>query len=113
MNNKVRGTIGELLACLLLKMKFYKIVARNYRSKYGEIDIIASKKDIIVFLEVKVRTKIDQFDQPVHYTQSDRIKRLAELYLLKYNKCNKYFNIRFDLIIIRSLYKVEHYQNVW
>ena len=53
---KELGARGEALAERALKKDGYKIVERNYRSRFGEIDIIAIDKDTLVFIEVKTRS---------------------------------------------------------
>ena len=55
MNNKRIGTLGEELAGIMLQEKGYKILAKNFRCRYGEIDIIASKNGVLAFVEVKTR----------------------------------------------------------
>ena len=50
--NKI-GKFGEDVACLFLKKHGYKVVERNYLKKWGELDIVASKKGILCFVEVK------------------------------------------------------------
>lgn len=52
------GRKGEELAVAYLKSKGFRIIARNFRSKVGEIDIIACEKDTLVFIEVKTRWSI-------------------------------------------------------
>ena len=52
------AVIGEDIAVNYLKKKGYKIIERNFRKGYGEIDIIALKKNVLVFVEVKTRTVI-------------------------------------------------------
>ena len=49
------GKIGEDYAIKLLKAKGYKILARNFRSKFGEIDVVAQESGVLVFVEVKTR----------------------------------------------------------
>lgn len=49
------GKVGEDLACQLLQKHGYRILTRNFRSKFGEIDIVAQEKDTLVFVEVKTR----------------------------------------------------------
>lgn len=49
------GILGEDLAVKFLKKNGYKILQRNFRSKLGEIDIVAQEKDVLVFVEVKTR----------------------------------------------------------
>lgn len=60
MDNKTLGKRGENLASLLLILKGYRIIKRNYRTKTSEIDIIARKGDTYVFAEVKTRSS-DQY----------------------------------------------------
>lgn len=54
-HTKHLGNAGEEEAASYLKKRGYKILERNYRTKFGEIDIVASKKRAIVFVEVKTR----------------------------------------------------------
>lgn len=55
MSTKTLGDRGENLASELLQKNGYKILTRNFRSKFGEIDIVALDKDTLVFIEVKTR----------------------------------------------------------
>lgn len=98
--NKIKGDIGEELATQFLKKEKYKILARNYSTHIGEIDIIATKNSVIVFVEVKARTS-NEFGRPaeaVNYRKQQKIHLVAEQYLQKYNLENK--EIRFDVIEI-------------
>ena len=54
-HNQSLGKAGEEKACSFLQEQGYSILARNYRSPYGEIDIIAQVDDILCFVEVKTR----------------------------------------------------------
>ena len=53
------GRLGEELAALRLMEQDYQILSRNYRCRFGEIDIIAEKKGILTFVEVKTRSRED------------------------------------------------------
>jgi Holliday junction resolvase-like predicted endonuclease len=55
--NKLTGNRGETLACEFLQKKGYKILQRNYRSKWGEVDIIAKINQMVVFVEVKTKQR--------------------------------------------------------
>lgn len=62
-NNKIIGAKGEEEVCKYLIRKGYTIIDRNFRCKQGEIDIIASKLNELIFIEVKTRRNI-QFGYP-------------------------------------------------
>jgi putative endonuclease len=63
MKRKETGDLGEKLAGNFLKKNGYKICQTNYRCPHGEIDIIATKKDYLVFIEVRTK-KSAQFGTP-------------------------------------------------
>lgn len=94
------GKSGEELAADLLKRNGYKIIARNYRTKLGEIDIIASDKDTVCFIEVKLRSS-DRFGTPqeaVLNKKQRQISKASLLYLKDNNLLNK--KARFDVVSI-------------
>ena len=77
------GAWGETLAADYLRKKRYRIVACNYKTRFGEIDLIARSRTDIVFVEVKLR-RSDQFVQAREYVGSqkqNRIRTSAELWL--------------------------------
>ena len=79
------GRLGERYAAGSLERKGYKIAAQNFRCKFGEIDIIAEKGDIIAFIEVKTRAA-DSFYRPVEAVTAAKRRKLiktAQLYMLK------------------------------
>jgi len=91
-----------------LKEEGYFILDRNYRNRYGEIDIIAKKDKCLIFIEVKTRTNLDYGDplEAINKLKISRIKRLASFYIAS-NKLSG-FNPRFNVISIiinRSLIK--------
>lgn len=92
------GDLGEELAAGILKQKGYEIVARKYRCKAGEIDIIAREKDNLVFVEVKTRMTAD-FGRPAESVTREKqrhIKRTAASFLQ--NHRHDEFNITFQVI---------------
>lgn len=60
---QVIGKWGESLAADFLSKKGYKILARNFRTEYGEIDLIVTREDVLIFVEVKTRTS-NEFGYP-------------------------------------------------
>ena len=84
--NNLAGAWGEALAAQYLQKKRYKILATNYRSRFGEIDLIVSDRRYLVFVEVKLR-KTDKFASAFEYVDSrkqTRIRTTAELYLSEF-----------------------------
>ena len=81
--NNLAGSWGEAVAAEYLRKKHFQILATNYRSRYGEIDIIASNRNYLVFVEVKLR-KNDRFASAaeyVHRGKQERIRTTASGYL--------------------------------
>ena len=84
--NNLAGAWGEALAAQFLQKKRYKVVATNYRSRYGEIDLIVSNRKYLVFVEVKLR-KSDAFASAHEYVdirKQGRIRTTAEVYLSEF-----------------------------
>jgi putative endonuclease len=94
-----RGLFGEGLAALLLRIKFYRILARRYRTPAGEIDIIARRGRVIVFVEVKRRPTVAEGLDAIGASSRRRITRAAELWLGAHPDAAS-FNLRFDLVIV-------------
>ena len=81
--SNLSGAWGEALAAKYLQKKRYKIVATNYRSRFGEIDLIVADRKFLVFVEVKLR-KTDSFAKAQEFVdrrKQDRIRTTAELFL--------------------------------
>ena len=96
-DKKERGNWGEERAALFLRLHGYRIVERNFRCRQGEIDIIARKGEVVVFVEVKQRKNADfgEAREFVTYSKQRRVIAAAELWLLK-TGCE--LQPRFDVI---------------
>ena len=68
-----RGTRAEGLAALWLRLRGWRIVQRNFRCRQGEIDIIARKGNLVIFVEVKARTGLQQAVVAVDASSQRRI----------------------------------------
>jgi putative endonuclease len=98
MHNKQTGKMGEELAAKFLANKGFQIVCQNYVSSKVEIDIIARKDKLLVFVEVKTRfNALVQPEMAVDYTKQKHIARAASSYLSKHQIVDP---IRFDIIAI-------------
>lgn len=71
------GVLGEEAACKHLISRGYTIIERNFRKGYGEIDIIATYKDILVFIEVKTRTS-EKFGTPFEAVSPKKLQTLLK-----------------------------------
>jgi putative endonuclease len=93
------GTHAELFVARQLQAQGYKILEHSYKKKYGEIDLIASKKDLLVFVEVKMRTT-HHFDSAELITPSKQRKIIntAHTYLARNNIDDK--DCRFDVALV-------------
>lgn len=81
--NNLAGAWGEMVAAQYLRNKKYTILGAGYRCRFGEIDLIASNREYIVFVEVKLR-KSDKFAQAaefVNFYKQNRLRTTASLYL--------------------------------
>ena len=107
------GRQGEDLASAILQKAGYKIIDKNYRSRFGEIDIIAEIKKVYVFVEVKYRKDMG-FGLPqevVTKVKLNKIRKTAELYLYE-NKLAP--DWRIDVITINPVTKdFELFDNVF
>lgn len=98
---KLLGLAGEDEAARFLKKNGYKIIERNYRCRYGEIDIIARQKDIWCFIEVKTieKSASESPFETIGKKKLEHIENSAACYIAE-NKLGKE-KIRFDGIGIR------------
>jgi putative endonuclease len=91
------GSFAEQYAASRLAQDGYEIIAQNYHSRYGEIDIIAVKDNVIVFAEVKARSPKSVYSPSEAVTQVKMKKITATaLCFLQQNPCN--LQPRFDVI---------------
>lgn len=104
LTSKELGTLGENLACCFLERQDFEILDRNWKCPDGEVDIIASKDDETVFVEVKTRLQNksgELFPEiAVDKQKQSRYIALARSYNTAYPMCA---NIRFDVIALAIL----------
>lgn len=99
MNNKELGLFGEEIAAHFYEEKHCKILKRNYRTSFGEADIIAVDKDELVFCEVKTRIGADLIEpeEAVDSHKQEIYKKIASSFHTDSYPVNSY---RFDVIAI-------------
>jgi len=83
-----RGHSAERLAAFALMLKGFRIVARRYRTRLGEIDLIARRGDLILIVEVKARSSVEAAQLAVTSSAMRRIEGAADM------------SLRFDLVAV-------------
>ena len=116
MNTRVIGNEGENRAASYLESKGFLIIERNWRTKGGEIDIIAVKNDILAFVEVKTLPNgtLDMIQRELNSQKRQRIIKTSKRFLLKHREYNNSY-VRFDVIVIDmpGIEPVYHIENAF
>ncbi|MCX6778787.1 MAG: YraN family protein [Candidatus Magasanikbacteria bacterium] len=81
------GRYGENLAARFLISKGFKILARNFQTRYGELDLVAEREGVIHFVEVKTRTGLrsGEPEEAINYFKMRRLQSAAQSFLLSRN----------------------------
>ncbi len=93
------GHRSERLAAWALRLKGYRIVERRFRTKQGEIDIIARKGDLVAMVEVKARNTLDDAINSVTATTQRRIENAGDIWLSR-QRDHARLSIRFDIMVV-------------
>lgn len=93
------GVSAESRAAALLMAKGYRILARRFRTPHGEIDLIARRRNLLAFVEVKARATLDDAAFAVTPRQQQRIIDAAQGWLMAHPE-HADFELRFDAILI-------------
>lgn len=109
LHKKILGKNGERAALRYLKSQGYKIVATNYRTPFGEADIVALDNDELAFVEVKARTS-DKYGTPKEAVDKDKRRRYYKIAAFYGAQTGEEPNARFDVIEVFSDGSVEHYK---
>ncbi len=116
MNSRLKGKLAETAALFLLRLKGYRLLARNYvtgrGTTAGEVDLIVKRGNWVVFVEVKKRKTLDKAAYAILARQRERIARGAEAFLKK-NPQLADCNIRFDAVLVEFPCKISHIRNAW
>ena len=102
-HTRKRGTEAEQIAnCYLTKHKLC-LVKKNYYCRQGEIDLIMTDKDDLVFIEVRHRNKSEfmQTVESIDYKKQQKIIITSQYFLLN-NQQLKHYNVRYDVVIVNQ-----------
>jgi putative endonuclease len=101
------GLSAESRASAYLIAKGYRILARRYRTPYGEIDIVARRRNLLAFIEVKARANLDDAAYSVTPQQQQRIVAAAQAWLMNQPDYSN-FDMRFDVVLITPRHFPRH-----
>lgn len=96
---ELRGHRGEWLACWVLRLKGYRIVTIRFKTKVGEVDIIARKRDLIVMVEVKARPTLLEAMDSITPTAMRRIENAGDIWLTRQPDFAR-LSIRYDMVAV-------------
>lgn len=99
--NRKLGFWGEGKAAAYLKRQGYKILERNFKCPYGEVDIIAQREDVLAFIEVKTR-KNDNFGEPNEAVDERRKARYRNCVRFYFSGREIDLTVRFDVIEVKK-----------
>jgi len=109
------GREGEDIAADFLRKKGFRIIEKNYRTPFGEIDIIAQDKSVVVFVEVKTRSGI-AFGYPFEAVNPKKREKIRKVALCFMKRQKKEFAARFDVLSIyfeHGKHQIEHIQDAF
>ena len=102
-NNERSGQAGENKACRFLKKEGYTIVEKNFRTRFGEIDIIADDRGTLCFIEVKSRS-YNNYGTPGEFVDRRKIQKIEKTALGYIAKNNiKSADMRFDVVSVNLI----------
>lgn len=107
--SEARGRAAESYAAAWLRLRGYKILDRRFKTRDGEIDIIARKGTALAFIEVKQRSAAKDAVEAVTYTSERRIMEAAQIYIeARPELFETDFEIRFDILYVIGRTKIRH-----
>jgi len=111
-NKKSVGNHGEQLVADQLKREGYTIQARNYAKRYGEVDIIASKHDVIAFVEVKNRfNPLFDMTELIPRSKQRKLVAVAKAFLAHYHTTE--VTCRFDVALVTHSKQITYIENAF
>jgi putative endonuclease len=108
------GHLGERLAAEHLERLGLSIIARNHRTRFGELDLVAADADVLVFCEVKTRRGPGDPWQALHAGKQRQVRRMAAAYLAETADRPRPATLRFDAIgiVIDPRGRLEHLEHL-
>ena len=107
-----RGHRGEWLAALALTAGGYRVLARRYRTRLGEIDLIARRGDLVLIVEVKARRTLVEAMEAIRRESERRIEGAADIWLSRQPDYGR-LSVRFDMVAVLPWRWPVHVENIF
>ena len=107
-----RGRWAERLAAWVLRLTGHRILAQNFKTQVGEIDLIAKRGRLIRFIEVKTRVDHATAAEAIGAQQRRRVQRAAETFLMQHPRV-QVCDIRFDVCLVSGPGRLTFVQDAW
>ncbi len=122
LSRKEIGAFGEKIAKRYLEKRGYKILAQNFRKKFGELDIVTKKNKNVIFFEVKTRevndpNELESFlpEDEISFEKEKQLRKMTQIYLAE-NNLSLNTSCQIDILAINLFLdsqraKIRHYKN--
>lgn len=107
-----RGRLGEAVAALFLRAQLFRIRHKRFKTPVGEIDLIAERGRLLVFVEVKTRASGADLDMALEAVNAERISRAADYYLARHPGLAGR-DMRYDIILLKPFAWPWHIANAF
>lgn len=108
------GRRAETWVGFYLLLTGHRILARRFKTRSGEIDLIARRGKTIIFVEVKQRAKAEHAVDPVTARSEERIIRSGEIFLSRHSQfVDQDYALRYDIAIVTGRWRITHHRDVF
>ncbi|GHA96095.1 UPF0102 protein [Algimonas arctica] len=108
------GRVAEHWVALYLILTGHRILARRFKTRSGEIDLVARRGKTLIFVEVKQRAKAEHTIDPVTARSEERIIRAGEIFLSRHPQfVDQGAALRYDIAIVTGRWRITHRRDVF
>jgi len=108
------GRRAERLVALYLRLTGHRILAHRFKTRSGEIDLIARRRKTLIFIEVKQRARAEHAVDPVTARSEERIIRAGEIFLSRNPRyVEEAFALRYDVVLVTGIWRIRHQTDVF
>lgn len=108
------GRRAETLVSLYLRLTGHRILSRRYKTRSGEIDIVARRGRTVIFVEVKQRARASHAIDPVTAQSEERIIRAGEQFLSRHpHYVEAGYGLRYDVVLVIGRWRLQHQRDMF